>query len=113
MNKKNFGKDFKKSSQYIFDKYNNPLITPEIAESLVPIIKNQLNYCNNLDSIIDYSSFLNEKQIESVFMEDLSYISNQNLSLEEKIDLIIQYNDDACLYKLKKDCYIFFNNTKE
>ncbi|WP_297983285.1 hypothetical protein [uncultured Methanobrevibacter sp.] len=114
MDKKEFGMDLEKSAEYIFNRYNNPLITEEIAIELVPIIKEQLNYCNNLDSIIDYSSFLTPNQIESVFMEDLSYISaKENLSLEEKIDLVMDSQEDKCLYKLDNLNYIFFNNTKE
>ena len=114
MNKDDFGRDLEESAEYIFNRYGNDLITHEIAITLVPVIKEQLNYCNNLDSIIDYSSFLNKKQMGAVFMEDLSYFSSkENISLEEKIDSIIDLQDDKCLYKLNDDTYLFFNNTKE
>ncbi len=114
MDRNDFGVDLEKSAEYVFKKYDNPLITEEIAIELVPVIKKQLEYCNTLDSIIDYSTFLNARQVETFFMEDLSYISaKEQMNLEEKIDLIISQQEDHCLYKLASDSYIFFNNTKE
>lgn len=114
MNEDDFGKDIGASADYIYETYNNPLVTHELAIELVPVIKNQLNFCQNLQSIIDFSSFLTKQQVERVFMEDLSYFSaKEQLTLEEKIDKIIENDDNQQLFKINSDAYLFFNPTKE
>lgn len=114
MNRKDFGNDLKESADYLYKKYNNPLVTPEVAKDLVPVIENQLKFCYNLESIINYSSFLTKEQVERVFMEDLSYFSiKEHLTLEEKIDKFIKNDEDQQLYKINSDVYLFFNPTKE
>ncbi len=47
-------------------------------------------------------------------MEDLSYFSaKEQLTLEEKIDKIIESDEDQQLFKINSDTYLFFNPTKE
>lgn len=114
MKSENFGKNKEETAEYIFKRYNNPLVTMDIAYDLIDVIKTQLNFCNNVDSIIDYSSFLNMKQLEQVYMEDLSYFSfKDHLTTSEKLDKIIEDDDETQLYKINDDIYLFFNPTKE